>query len=47
MEKKKIDVKELLERSRANKQQMQTKALKKTLGKKKNGAKFGKVNFNG
>lgn len=47
MENKKIDIKKVLEKSRAKKQQMQTKTLKKTLGKKKNSAKFGKVNFNG
>lgn len=47
MDKKKIDIQKVLEKTRANKQQMQTKALKKTLGKQKNGAKFGKVNFNG
>ena len=42
-EKKKLDTKALLERSRKAK----SKALQKTLGKQKNNAKFSKVNFNG
>lgn len=47
MEKKKVDGQTLLAQSRAKKQRMQSKALDKKLGKKKNGAKFDKVNFNG
>lgn len=46
-EQKKVDTKALLEKSRAAKQKPQSKALEKKLGKVKNSAKFGKVNFNG
>lgn len=46
-EKKKVDSKALLAQSRMAKQKPQSKALEKKLGKKKNNAKFGKVNFNG
>lgn len=46
-EKKKRSTKELLEQSRRAKCAPQTKAMKKILGKQKNNAKFGKVNFNG
>lgn len=46
-EKKKVDTKAILERSRKAKQGPQSKALEKKLGKKKNNARFGKVNFNG
>ena len=46
-EKKKLDTKALLERSRKAKSKTQRKALQKTLGKQKNNAKFSKVNFNG
>lgn len=46
-EKKKVDTKAILERSRKAKQNSQSKALEKKLGKKKNNARFGKVNFNG
>ena len=44
---KKLDTKAWVEKSRAAKANTPTKALQKKLGKKKNGAKFGKVNFNG
>lgn len=46
-EKKKVDTKALLERSRKAKMKTQSKELQKTLGKQKNNAKFSKVNFNG
>lgn len=46
-EKKKVDTKALLEKSRAAKATPQSKAMQKKLGKAKNGAKFNKVNFNG
>lgn len=46
-EKKKLDTKALLEQSRAAKAKPQSKAMEKKLGKQKNSAKFGKVNFNG
>lgn len=46
-DKKKVDTKALLEQSRQAKQNQKSKALEKKLGKQKNGAKFGKVNFNG
>lgn len=46
-EKKKLDTKALLEKSRAAKTQPRSKAFDKKLGKKKNSDKFGKVNFNG
>ena len=46
-EKKKVDTKAILERSRQAKNKPASKMLEKKLGKKKNSAKFGKVNFNG
>lgn len=46
-EKKTVDTKALLEKSRKAKEKPHSKALDKKLGKQKNGAKFGKVNFNG
>ena len=46
-EKKKVDTKALLEKSRNAKQAPQGSLLKHKLRNKKNGAKFGKVNFNG
>lgn len=46
-EKKKVDTAALLARSRKAKEKPQSKMLEKKLGKKKNNAKFGKVNFNG
>lgn len=46
-EQKKVDTKALLEQSRKAKQTPKSKTLEKKLGKQKNGAKFGKVNFNG
>ena len=47
MNEKKLNTKELLEKAKAAKAKPQSKALDKKLGKAKNGAKFGKVNFNG
>ena len=46
-EKKKLDTKALLEKSRSVKQKPQGSLLERKLKNKKNGAKFGKVNFNG
>lgn len=45
-EKKKKDTKKLLEQSRKAKQP-RSNALERKLGKQKNRAKFGKVNFSG
>lgn len=47
MEKKKLDSKAILEKSRRAKEKTRTKALDKKLGKSKASAKFHKVNFNG
>lgn len=46
-EKKKLDTKALLEKSRSVKQKPQGSLLERKLKNKKNGAKFGKVNFKG
>lgn len=47
MSNQKIDTKALLEKSRQAKKKPQSKALERKLGKRKNNAKFDKVNFNG
>lgn len=47
MEKKKMDSRLILEKSRKAKEKRNTKALQKKIGKPKETAKFHKVNFNG
>ncbi len=46
-EKRKVDTKALLEKSRSAKQNPQGKLLRQKMKNKKNNDKFGKVNFSG